>query len=213
MASFAGLLLVSCNNESKADEAKVSEKQEVGSSEGVSYNVDSTASTLRFIGYGVGKNHPGTFKIVSGSMVVADDVITAGKFVIDIRSMKIEEEGDMFQNKLRPHLLSADFFDADNYSTATFEITGSVPYSSTNSDTSVVAGANMTLSGNLMLKGEVKNITFPARITFNENGVEGKADFEINRTDWKMAYGNDKSLGDKFISEKVNIELDLTAQK
>jgi len=213
MLAFAGLLITSCDNAPKGDETTVSEKQEAGSADGVSYNVDSTASRLRFIGYGVGKNHPGTFKIISGSMAVKNDVITGGKFTIDVRSMNVEEQGDMFQNKLKPHLLSADFFDAANYGTATFEITGSVPYSSTNSDTSVVAGANMTLSGNLTLKAEVKNITFPARITYTENGLEAKADFEIDRRDWKMVYGNDKSLGDKFISEKVNIELDLKATK
>jgi hypothetical protein len=28
-----------------------------------------------------------------------------------------------------------------------------------------------------------------------------------------MNYGNDKTLGDKFISETVNIELDLQAKK
>jgi hypothetical protein len=28
-----------------------------------------------------------------------------------------------------------------------------------------------------------------------------------------MNYGNDKTLGDKFISETVNIELDLEAKK
>ena len=44
-------------------------------------------------------------------------------------------------------------------------------------------------------------------------GWRTKGNFDIDRTQWNMNYGNDKSLGDKFISEKVNIELDLEAKK
>jgi len=133
--------------------------------------------------------------------------------VIDIRSLDPEEEGDMYDNKLKPHLLSGDFFDADNFGTAKFEITGVEPYKGDSKDTSIVEGANFNVSGNLTLKGETKNITFPARIDLDENTLKGKADFDINRTQWKMNYGNDKTLGDKFISETVNIELDIQAKK
>ena len=39
---------------------------------------------------------------------------------------------------------------------------------------------------------------------------------KLERMTWAnamMNYGNDKTLGDKFISETVNIELDLQAKK
>jgi polyisoprenoid-binding protein YceI len=127
--------------------------------------------------------------------------------------MEVEEEGDMFQNKLKPHLLSGDFFDADKFGTAKFEITKVEPYASDGKDTSIVAGANFSISGNLTLKETTKNITFPAKVDLDGSTLKAKGNFNIDRTQWKMNYGNDKTLGDKFISETVNIELDLEARK
>jgi polyisoprenoid-binding protein YceI len=119
----------------------------------------------------------------------------------------------MFQTKLRPHLLSGDFFDAEKFGTAKFEITKVEPYERKDEDKSIVEGANFSVSGNLTLKDVTKNITFPARVDLDANRLEAKGNFNIDRTQWQMNYGNDKTLGDKFISETVNIELNLEAQK
>jgi polyisoprenoid-binding protein YceI len=127
--------------------------------------------------------------------------------------MDLEQKGGMFDEKLHPHLLSGDFFDADKFSTAKFEITKVEPYKANSSDTSIVSGANFNVSGNFTLKDVTKNITFPARIDLDDNTLKAKGNFDIDRTQWKMNYGNDKTLGDKFISEKVNIELNLEARK
>ncbi|WP_431844458.1 YceI family protein [Pedobacter superstes] len=74
-------------------------------------------------------------------------------------------------------------------------------------------GANFNISGNLTLKNVVKNITFPARIDLNENELRAKANFDIDRRQWQINFRSDKSLGDKFISETVNINLDILAKK
>jgi len=71
----------------------------------------------------------------------------------------------------------------------------------------LVEGANFTIRGNLTIKDITKNITFPARIDLDGNRLKAKANFDIDRREWQMNYGNDKTLGDKFISETVNIEL------
>ena len=127
--------------------------------------------------------------------------------------MDLEQKGGMFDAKLRPHLMSGDFFDADKFSTAKFEITKVEPYQRNASDTSIVEGANFSVSGNFTLKDVTKNITFPARIDLDDNTLKAKGNFDIDRTQWNMNYGNDKTLGDKFISETVNIELNLVAKK
>ena len=69
------------------------------------------------------------------------------------------------------------------------------------------------IRGNLKLKDVTKNISFPARVDLDGNTLKAKSNFDIDRTQWQMNYGNDKTLGDKFISETVNIELDLKAKK
>jgi polyisoprenoid-binding protein YceI len=211
--AFFGLALMGCNNPPKGDNATITDEQKPAEASGITFVVDTADSKVRFTGYGVGKQHPGKFKVISGKVAVTDNRVTGGDFVIDVRSLQMEEEGDMYKNKLRPHLLSGDFFDAEKFRTAKFEITGSSPYEKNDKDSSIVDGANFNISGNLTIKGESKNITFPARVDLDDNTLKGKADFDIDRTQWKMNYGNDKTLGDKFISEKVNIELDLKATR
>ncbi len=210
----AASFLTSCGDSApKGDNATITSEQKTGSASGTQFVIDTTASYVRFTGNGVGKNHPGKFKLASGTAAIANNQITGGSFVINIKSMELEEMGGMFDDKLRPHLMSGDFFDADKFGTAKFDITSVVPYERNSSDTSIVDGANFTVSGNLTLKGVTKNVTFPARVDLDDNTLKAKANFDIDRTQWQMNYGNDKTLKDKFISEKVNIELDLQARK
>ncbi|GAA4333346.1 YceI family protein [Flaviaesturariibacter amylovorans] len=197
----------------KGDDATISDKQQAATASGDAYNVDTTASRIRFTGNGVGKNHPGIFRLSSGTVALAGDAISGGNFVINIRSMELEEKGGMFDDKLRPHLMSGDFFDADKFGTARFEITSVAPYKNEGKDTSVVEGANFTVSGNLTIKDVTKNISFPARVDLDGNVLKANGNFDIDRRQWNMNYGNDKTLGDKFISETVNIELNLQARK
>lgn len=205
--------LQSCSNAPEGDKAEITDKQQAAATTGQTFVIDTTESRIRFNGRGVGKNHPGVFRLVSGTATVDGNKVTGGSFVINIRSMELEEKGGMFDEKLRPHLMSGDFFDADKFGTAKFEITNIAPYQANASDTSIVEGANFSISGNFTLKGVTKNITFPARIDLDENTLKAKGDFDIDRREWSMNYGNDKTLGDKFISETVNIELDLQAKK
>lgn len=209
----AGFGIAACDSSPKGDTAKIGKEQDAAEATGQTFVVDTADSHVRFTGHGVGKNHPGKFRLSSGSIALKNNQITGGNFVIDIKSMDLEQEGEMFDKKLRPHLMSGDFFDADKFNTATFEITKVEPYQANDKDTSIVDGANFNISGNLKLKETTKNVTFPAKIDLDNNTLKGKANFNIDRRQWQMNYGNDKTLGDKFISETVNIELDLKANK
>ncbi len=209
----AALFFTACSDAPKGDKATITDAQQTADVAGQTFTVDTTESKIRFTGNGVGKNHPGTFRLSSGNVAIANNTITGGQFVINIKSMEMEEEGEMITGKLRPHLLNGDFFDADRFGTAKFEITKVEPYKANGTDTSIVDGANFSISGNLTLKEDTKNITFPAKIDLDNNTLKAKGNFNIDRTQWKMNYGNDKTLGDKFISETVNIELNLEAKK
>ncbi len=211
--ALAFIMLQSCDSTPDGDKATITEKQQASNTMGQTFTIDTSNSIIRFTGNGVGKNHPGRFGLSSGTVSIANNQITGGNFLINIKSLKIDQEGAMFQNKLKPHLLSGDFFDAEKFGTAKFEITKVELYKSNGQDTSMVAGANYSVSGNLTLKETTKNITFPAKVDFDGNKLKAKGNFNIDRTQWKMNYGNDKTLGDKFISETVNIELDLEANK
>ncbi|MCE3227296.1 MAG: hypothetical protein K0S32_1847 [Bacteroidetes bacterium] len=213
VAGTLTIVICACDRAPKGDDAVITEEKQATDAVGQNYIVDSAESKIRFTGYGVGKNHPGNFKVTMGTVAVKENRITGGEFTIDVRSLAVEEKGDMFQEKLKPHLLSGDFFDAEKFGTAKFEITSVEPYNPNSKDTSIVEGANFNISGNLTIKDVTRNVTFPAKVDLDDMTLKGKADFDIDRTQWNMNYGNDKTLGNKFISEKVNIELNLKANR
>jgi polyisoprenoid-binding protein YceI len=211
--SASAATFTACNEAPEGDKATIGEKQQAADGQGQTFMIDTAESRIRFTGHGVGKNHPGIFKLSSGTASIAGNQVTGGNFVINIKSMELEEKGGVFDEKLRPHLMSGEFFDADKFGTARFEITQVEPYQPNSGDTSIVEGANFRISGNFTLKDVTKNITFPARIDLDENTLKAKGNFDIDRRQWNMNYGNDKTLKDNFISETVNIELDLQARK
>ncbi|HEU5148171.1 MAG TPA: YceI family protein [Chryseosolibacter sp.] len=204
---------LSCEKPPKGDQAVITEQVAIAEGVGETYVVDTTNSYVRFTGHGVGKNHPGTFSLKYGQVMATDNKVTGGTFIMDITSLDMEQEGEMIDNKLRPHLLSGDFFNAANFGTSQFEITEVEPYEPKDGEKSLVDGANFRVSGNLQIRDVTKNISFPARIDLDGDRLEAEANFDIDRRQWQMNYGNDKTLGDQFISEKVNIEFHLEAQK
>ena len=215
LAAFVSLFgIAACDKAPKGDEAKISEEEQAARPTGQTFVVDTASSYVRFTGHGVGKNHPGSFKLNYGAVAIDRDTVSGGAFVININSMNMEQKGADIQTKLRPHLLSGDFFEAEKFGTAAFEITNVVPYElDKDAGKSLVEGANFIVRGNLTLKDVTKNVSFPARIELEGNTLKADANFDIDRTEWQMNYGNDKTLGDKFISETVNIEMHLEADK
>jgi polyisoprenoid-binding protein YceI len=206
------MMFTACQNAPEADKTDATGQQEVSSADGDAYTADLTASSVSFIGTKPVGQHNGTFAITEGKLTVKENNLTGGSFVIDINSMKITDADTAGTSKLRGHLLSADFFDAAKFATAKFEITSVELYDSSKVK-SLLAGATHLISGNLMLKDSTKNITFPAKVTLAEGTVAAEANFNIDRTQWGMFYGNDQSLGDKFIRPEVNIQLTLSAKK
>lgn len=213
LAIAAASLTSSCDKAPKGDQAIITDQVLPKEGVGVTYVVDTANSYVRFTGHGVGKNHPGRLKVQYGTVMATDDKVTGGTFVLDITSLDLEQEGEMIDKKLQPHLLSGDFFDAENFGTSRFEITGVEPYDPKDGEKSLVEGANFSVSGNLQIRNVTKNITFPAHIDLDGMRLEARANFDIDRRQWEMNYGNDKTLGDDFISETVNIELHLQALK
>ncbi len=207
LVAGAFIATTACNNGPKGESAQVAETQQAANAAGAEYKVDAAASTLQWSGYGPAtKEHKGTFKITDGKLAVANGQLTGGSFTVDINSLVNSDLEGEYKTKLETHLKSADFFNAEKYPSAKFEITGVQPLSGDSVN-------NYTVSGNLTLKDSTKNISFPAKINVSDAAVDAKATFTINRTWWGMAYGNDQSLGDKFIKPEVGVSFDIKASK
>ena len=198
-------LLASCNSTPK-ETAETSVAQETSAASGTTYQLDKEASLVSFLGTKPVGTHTGDFKLTEGSLTVADGNVTSGSFIIDVASLVITDNNFPYAPKLQEHLLSPDFFETAKYPTAKFEVTGSEALVNSTEGTHKI-------SGNLTLKDSTQNVSFPATVTVSENDFAATAKYSIDRTKWGLVYGNDKSLGDKFIYPVVEITLNLKAKK
>lgn len=213
---------------------ETSEAQEVAAAAGDTLSINPAASTISWTGYKPAGKHYGKIPTTEGVLTVAGDAITGGKFTFDITGLKIEDIPATDENygKLFGHLQSADFFDAVNYPTATFEITAVEPFATGDkvadkeefttdntpaSDSSLSPAApTHWISGNLTMRGTTKNIKFPAAVTLANGTVSAKAGFNIDRTAWGLMYGDEAGAADKakdqFIYNTVSLVLDVNAE-
>ena len=201
----------SCTDAPKADKAEATDAKAVTAATGNTYKVDIAQSQVGFIGAAPTHSHNGTFKISQGEVMVADKAITGGKFTIDVASIQITDKDTNGAAKLKGHLASKDFFNVDTFKTAEFVITNVKQ----GVDTAglMMKDATHTITGNLTLKATTKSISFPAKVTMTDASITTDASFNIDRTQFNMVYGSDKSLGDKFIRPEVNLTLHVVATK
>ena len=216
--------LLSCTQAPKSPDASTSApKAEAEATAGSTFTVDTTASTIEWIGTKVSGYHSGTVKLKNGQLTVSNGTITAGNFTMDMptivatgpKSVNAESNG-----KLTGHLHSADFFDVNKFPEATFAITGVKPFSGTLNEPDnpreeqlskyKVANPTHTISGNLTIKGIEKNIEFPARITINDATAEAQAKFNIDRKQWGLVY---TGKPDDLIRDEIHLGIYLKALK
>lgn len=203
--------LLACQSIPKADKAVITSKQQVGKrSQSSDFKVDTISSTITWTGTKPTGYHTGTFTLDQGLIVISDQTISGGEFVINVASLTDNDLQGSSKKKLEEHLKSADFFDVANYPTARFEITRVSTFDSTQTK-SLLTGATHLISGNLTLKDQTKNITFPSIVQVTDHTLEATANFIIDRTQWGLNYGSDRSLQDRFIRPEVAIQLSIKA--
>ncbi|MDI9356709.1 MAG: YceI family protein [Chitinophagaceae bacterium] len=181
----------------------------------------------------VGK-HNGTFAISEGHISVSNGSVVSGNFTIDIKTLTVSDIPiDAEENaKLKGHLLSPDFFQADSFPTARFEIVAVEPFDASkiqdkeefktdftpeSATTFIVSNPTHLVTGNFTLKGITKSITIPTSIVLENDVLVAEAKFNIDRKDWNLVYGDETQamdkLKDKFIYNTVNVEFHLQASK
>jgi polyisoprenoid-binding protein YceI len=223
---LAGALLIfttSCTNSPKSDEAKISEEKKVTESPGEVYVIDTSSSTIRFIGTKVTGFHTGEIHLKNGEVTVSNDGITGGNFTFDANSILIigpkgsDAKGNM---KLTGHLKSGDFFEADTYPEITFEVTKITPVNETVNEADDPRQAELTkykvtnpthkVSGNLTIRDVTRNIEFPAHISVNGDEAEATAKFNIDRREWGITY---PGAPDDLIRDAVHVGLSIKATR
>lgn len=187
---------------------------EAVTAEGTIYTINPDAAQINWQATKPGTTHNGTINLQSGELVVKDNQIAAGTFVIDMNTItNLDLEGD-YKTNLETHLKGTgtdgadDFFSVTKYPTGKFEIVSVTPSNDNN--------GNAIVKGNLTIKGISKEIDIPANITITENNlVVTSSAFTINRTDWGIVFMSKnvfKDLGDKFVDDNITLQLMLEAK-
>lgn len=144
----------------------------------------------------------GSFEAFSGAITVAEDGTPSVSATIDVTSIDTRNE------QRDAHVRSADFFDAENYPTATFVSTGVRP-----------DGDDYIVDGDFTLKG----VTKPVSLKLEYNGVNPgmgqgpvagfEASVVLNRKDFGIDIDMPLETGGTVVGDKVTITLEIEAVK
>ncbi|GAB3260433.1 YceI family protein [Larkinella harenae] len=172
----------------------------------VTYAVDTEQSTLVWNAKKVGGEHTGTIKLSKGEFVFDGKKLTSGNFTADMTTIS-ENKGS---ERVVTHLKNDDFFAVDKNPTASFKITKIAPISGASA-----GQPNYTVTGDLMIKGTTKPITFPATVKLDGDNVEAAAKLTVNRLDYDIKYRAAVigTAADKIIEDTFSLDLKLVGKK
>ena len=212
-----GLLLASCGDK-KSDNPSTTQEQTVADKQGDIFAVDTVASKVNWKAFHKGGFAPrwGNLSVSSGEVSIAENQLTGGDFIIDMKSLKVDPasvtEKDKNYTELEGHLKNPDFFDVEKFPTSEFKIT-KVDELAAGAE-NAIEGANKTISGNLTLLGKTLNVTFPAKVDIAVDGATVKAKFTVNRADWGIQFGTTEAdPAEWMISKDIEIDIDVKAVK
>ncbi|WP_299336710.1 YceI family protein [uncultured Psychroserpens sp.] len=140
--------------------------------------------------------HHGAISFKKGHFIKTNDVISGGKFIIDMTSISCEdiEKADANESLVN-HLKDPDFFDVAQFPEAKLVITRVKYHDST----------HMKVFADLTIKGITLPIDFQAEVDFEKKQMTTR--FKIDRMRWGVNYNS--KLRDGAISDAIGFEVTL----
>lgn len=183
-----------------------------GETEGKTMKLNTEKSTIFWTGKKLTGQHTGTLNFNKGNVTVSNGMLTSIKTNLNMESIIVSDiEDPEYNTKLTRHLHSPDFFSTEEHPVGKFESTSITP----------IEGAtgrehNITVKGNLTLKGITKPVEFPAFVKINDNQLVANGEITIDRSKWNIRYGSDsffEGLGDKAIYDDIELNFVVLATK
>ncbi|MCB9815028.1 YceI family protein [Candidatus Nomurabacteria bacterium] len=155
----------------------------------------------------------GSMEVTSGSIEVNEGVVT-GELVIDMDTMSVTDTPSKpgKEDVLEGHLKGEGWFNVAEYPEAKFVITEAVPQAE--NETSFL----YDVKGELTMKGETHELTFPAIIytDLGDGRTYASADLEFDRTKWGITAGSGSffdNLADNVVDDMVALSFKLVAEQ
>ena len=171
------------------------------------YDIDKTASKVKWEAKKVTGKHSGTISFVSGFVSANKNQITGGNFVIDMKTIvDVDLTDPGYNKKLIGHLSSDDFFSVEKFPESKMEIKKVV----------LVSGEEYKFLADLTIKGITNPVEFNAKIQLIGDKVNATGVITVNRTLYGIKYGSGsffQGLGDKVIYDDFTLAFEVVAQK
>ena len=155
------------------------------------FTVDADNSSVHWIGKKIGGTHDGYINIQSGVLVIKDNRIASGEFVVDMKTItNVDIANETYRDKLIGHLNSNDFFGVEKFPISTMVVNESTPFTN---------GVS-TVTADLTIKGETHPVLF--KVSKKENNYT--SEIRINRALYDIRYGSKtvfSDIGDKAIDD------------
>lgn len=172
------------------------------------YTIKADASVLNWEGKSLPASHNGTIRPTGGQLQLQGRQLVGGTVTVDMTTINVLNIADpAIKAKFTGHITSDDFFGVAKYPTASFTIAKVTPLKD--------GANNVTISGNLTIKGKTNAISFPARVTVKGEGATVVGTATIDRTKFDVRYGSKSffaDLGDKAIYDDFTIAFNLVAE-
>ena len=184
-------------------------------SHGKEFKIDVARSELKWQVFKAGGSHQGIVPILDGSVFIDGNNITGGKVTLDMKNLQVTDLEGEDKQALEEHLKGYkpgkedDFFNVNQYPTATYVIKGSTPVSGDPEATHMV-------NGELTMRDITKPVAFKIRLdTGAGNAVKITApQFSIDRTEWGIKFQSKKffdNLKDDFVYDEIKLEMTVGA--
>ncbi|HEX2394908.1 MAG TPA: YceI family protein [Bacteroidales bacterium] len=181
---------------------------------GQSAKIDTEESKVNWTGKKPAGEHKGYVKIKEGQLLITNNEVQGGSFVMDMNSItNTDIKDEKGNNKLVTHLKSPDFFDVKKFPTAKFVITN---VDRINNGARIERKATHRIEGDLTMKGVTKKVSFDASINIlNGKFTANTPSFTVNRTEWGVNYQSKSvmaGLRDEFIYDDMTLAIELVSE-
>jgi hypothetical protein len=218
------LLIISCSEGTRNEDTLVDESLIINKTEplGRKYYIDSLKSIIYWVGSNAEARHYGIIHIKDGFLMIKDSMIVGGNISIRMSAIDIFDLKDNPAEfrKLSETLMSKDFFDVEKYPFARFEIDSVRELETrrefkmkTRNDMATFIPTHM-IYGNFTMKGNTRQLSFPAKIDMRYYRFQGSSEFSLTR--FELGINPPVRIGpesqrNEYVPDSVNIGLDIIA--
>ena len=199
---FTVIFYTGCDNSKSKSKVSIEKTESIILPKG-EYQIDKTKSVVRWIGRTPVKFHDGTIDIQEGSFSVDDNGILNGNIIIDMESINCTDLSGGGKKSLEEHLMNDDFFSVNKFKTSKINISSEMKPNN----------GLIDFKGSLEIKNISNPISFKSSISKTPEGkYTASSKLTFDRSMYNVKYKSKSffdDLGDKFINDDIEIELEI----